>query len=81
MMISATGISPAQTLPDPSRAALQGFTEAQAVVAAAVESVGAGTADPAVILDVGQAQVTAGIAAAVMKADQQNFQRLLDVLA
>lgn len=67
--------------PDLTRAGLEGFQDAQAALAVAADIVASGNADPAVILDVKQAEVTAGISAAVIKADQQNFQRLLDILA
>lgn len=69
------------TPPDLTRAGLDGFRDAQSALAAAADAVAGGNADPAVILDVKQAEVTAGVSAAVMKADQQNFQRLLDILA
>ncbi len=71
----------ASTPPDLTRASLEGFQDAQAALQVAADAVANGSADPAVILDVKQAEVTAGISAAVMKADQQNFQRLLDILA
>lgn len=69
------------TPPDLTRASLEGFQDAQAALQVAADAVAGGNADPAVILDVKQAEVTAGISAAVMKADQQNFKRLLDILA
>ncbi|MFY8094548.1 MAG: hypothetical protein ACOVN0_13815 [Niveispirillum sp.] len=69
------------TPPDLTRAGLEGFQGAQQAVQVAADAVANGNADPAVILDVKQAEVTAGISAAVMKADQQNFQRLLDIMA
>ncbi len=69
------------TPPDLTRAGLEGFQGAQASLQVAADAVANGNADPAVILDVKQAEVTAGVSAAVMKADQQNFQRLLDILA
>lgn len=77
-------ISPAasSTLPtDPTRAAMAGFADAQAVLQGAAEAVATSGGDPAVILDVRQAEVTASVSAAVMKADQQNFKRLLDMFA
>lgn len=76
-------ISPTSSIPptDPTRAAMAGFADAQAVLQGAAEAVATSGGDPAVILDVRQAEVTASVSAAVMKADQQNFQRLLDVLA
>jgi hypothetical protein len=67
--------------PDVARTAASGFADAQAVVQAATEAVAGGDADPAVILDLKGAEVKAGVSAAVLKADQKNFQRLLDVLA
>ncbi|SNR99416.1 MULTISPECIES: hypothetical protein [unclassified Azospirillum] len=67
--------------PDVARTAVSGFADAQAVVQAATEAVAGGDADPAVILDLKGAEVKAGVSAAVLKADQKNFQRLLDVLA
>lgn len=73
--------SVASTPPDLTRAGLEGFQGAQAALAVAADIVAGGNADPAVILDVKQAEVTAGVSVAVMKADQQNFQRLLDILA
>jgi hypothetical protein len=69
------------TPPDLTRAGLQGFQDAQAALQVAADLVAGGNADPAVILDVKQAEVAAGISAAVLKADQQNFKRLLDILA
>lgn len=77
MSISAISSTP----PDLTRAGLEGFADAQAQLQAAADLVAAGGSDPAVILDVKQAEVTAGISAAIVKADQQNFQRLLDILA
>ncbi|MFV3130129.1 hypothetical protein [Niveispirillum sp. KHB5.9] len=77
MSISAIPSTP----PDLTRAGLEGFTDAQAALEVAAAVVASGNADPAVILDVKQAEVAATISASVMKADQQNFQRLLDILA
>lgn len=81
-MVSPMSISSINSAPmDLTRAGLEGFTAAQQVVQAATEQVAAGNLDPAVILDVKQAEVSAGVSAAIIKTDQQNFQRLLDILA
>lgn len=81
-MLHPMSISSATSTPmDLTRAGLEGFQGAQQAVQAATEQVASGNLDPAVILDVKQAEVTAGISAAIIKTDQQNFQRLLDMFA
>ncbi|MFV3075649.1 hypothetical protein [Niveispirillum fermenti] len=81
MSISSITSSITSAPSDLTRAGLQGFTGAQADMQAAAAQVAAGNLDPAVILDVKQAEVAAGASVAIMKTDQQNFQRLLDILA
>jgi molybdate-binding protein len=67
--------------PDVARTAASGFADAQASVQAVAEAVASNGADPAVILNLKGAEGKAGVSAAILKADQKNFQRLLDVLA
>ena len=59
----------------------QGFADAQEQLQAASEQVAAGNTDPAVILSISQSENNAAISASIIKADQQNFGRLLDMLA
>lgn len=65
---------------DVTRVGLEGFRDAQAALQAAADVVASGNTDPAVILDVRQAELSASVSAAVVKADERNFNRLLDIL-
>lgn len=61
--------------------ALSGILQAQDRVQAGAAQVAAGNLDPAVILDIRQAELSVAANAATVRADSDNFRRLLDVTA
>ena len=72
---------PQPTLGDPAAAALAGLQQAQAQVEAATEQVAAGNTDPAVIVDVANAETAFAVNAKVMQTGVAMTRKLLDMLA
>jgi hypothetical protein len=68
-----------------SNVAAKGFVDAQARLSSAAAQLSQGSLDPASVaasaVALRQAEVQAAIAGAVLRADQQNSQQLLDILA
>ncbi|MGQ9367783.1 hypothetical protein [Azospirillum sp. ST 5-10] len=79
MSVAPIGTSGPQ--PAPLAAATAGMRQAQATVLAATEQVAAGGADPAVVVDIAQAETAFAVNAAVLRTGTAMTRRLLDLLA
>lgn len=79
--IGATAIPTLPTSPDPQATAYAGLQNAQNRVDQGARQVASGNLDPAVVVDIKSAETDFAANVKVMRADQENSKRLLDMLA